>query len=388
MDPLKERIAPFVADLVKLRRDVHAHPELGFEEVRTSELVARTLEGYGLEVHRGLGKTGVVGVLRGQGTASIAFRADIDCLPMTETGKVAHASTHVGRMHACGHDGHTAMLLGAAQVLAQKPPKGSVYFVFQPAEEGLGGGRVMVEEGLFARFPADRIFALHNWPELPAGTIAVRRGAIMAATDRFEITLRGKGGHAAIPHLTRDPVVAAAALVSALQPLVSRCTDPLDSAVLSVTSIETSNPRAFNVVPEEARLLGTFRSLRPSTRDMLRARIPEVAQGIAQAFGVSAQVALTAGYPATVNDATQADFAAMVAAKVVGAEHVRTDINPSMAAEDFSYMLEAKAGAYIWLGQGEPTHSAYLHTPGYDFNDAVLPIGTALFVALAEEALA
>jgi hippurate hydrolase len=372
---------------VALRRDVHAHPELGFEEHRTQELVAKTLESYGLEVHRGLAKTGVVGVLRGAGAASIAFRADIDCLPMTESGQVAHVSTHAGRMHACGHDGHTAMLLGAAQTLAEHPPKGTVYFVFQPAEEGLGGGRVMVEEGLFRTFPADRVFALHNWPELPAGTIGVRRGATMAATDRFEIPLTGKGGHAAIPHLTKDPVVAAAALVSALQPLVSRCTDPLDSAVLSVTSIETSNPRAFNVVPEQARLLGTFRSLRPSTRQMLRTRIPEVAQGVAQAFGVTAKVDLTAGYPATVNDDAQADFAAMVAAKVVGAKNVRTDLPPSMAAEDFSYMLEAKAGAYIWLGQGQPSHSAYLHTPGYDFNDAVLPVGVALFVALAEEAL-
>ena len=389
-DPI-EMLRLFHAELVHIRRDIHANPELGFEETRTSQLVAEKLTEYGVEVHRGLAKTGVVGVIKGKKHSSgraIGLRADMDCLPMHETSEVPHKSKVAGRMHACGHDGHTTMLLGAARYLAQtRNFDGTVNLIFQPAEEGGGGGQVMVQEGLFERFPCDAVYALHNWPGLPPGRMAVRAGPVMAATDEIRITIRGKGGHAAMPHLTADPVVAAAQVITALQTIASRNVSPLDSVVVSVCSMQTSQLGAFNVIPGHVLLVGTVRSFRPETRELAERRVREIVTGIAQALGASAEIEYRRGYPATINSEKESAFAARVGEKVFGKGNVVTDGEPTMGGEDFSFMLQARPGAYVFLGQGGGLGGCFLHNPGYDFNDEVIPLGAGYLAALAEESL-
>ncbi|MGH8689070.1 MAG: M20 aminoacylase family protein [Burkholderiales bacterium] len=386
-----EMLRLFHAELVHIRRDIHAHPELGFEETRTSQLVADKLAEWGIEVHRGLAKTGVVGVIHGRknsGAHAVGLRADMDCLPMHETGNVPHRSTVAGRMHACGHDGHTTMLLGAARYLAQtRNFDGTVNLIFQPAEEGGGGGRVMVEEGLFERFPCDAVYAIHNWPGLAPGRIAVRPGPMMAATDEIKLKVRGRGGHAALPHLAADPVVMTAHIIAALQTVASRNANPVDALVVSLCSMQTSQLGAFNVIPAHVDLIGTVRTFSPEMRDLAERRIKEIATAVAQGLGGSAEIEYRRGYPATVNTEAEALFAARVGEKVFGAGNVVTDGEPTMGGEDFSYMLQAKPGAYVFLGQGGMQGGCFLHNPGYDFNDEVIPLGAGYLAALAEESL-
>jgi amidohydrolase len=384
-------IRGYHAELKAIRHDLHAHPELAFEESRTSSIVAEKLAGWGIEVHRGLAKTGVVGVIKGKKQKSgkgVGLRADMDCLPMHEAGNLPYRSRNEGRMHACGHDGHTTMLLGAARYLAEtRNFDGTAYVIFQPAEEGGGGGQVMVQEGLFKRFPANEIYALHNWPIMGPGKIAVRAGPMMAATDEIQIKVRGKGGHAAMPQLTVDPVVASAHIITALQTIASRNVDPLDAIVVSVCSMATSQLGAFNVIPEAVQLVGTVRSFKAETRELAEKRVKEIASKVAEALGASAEIEYRRGYPATVNSAREAAFAARVGEQVFGKGNVMTDIDPTMGGEDFSYMLQACPGAYIWLGQGGGPGGCFLHNPNFDFNDEVIPLGAGYLAALVEEAL-
>jgi amidohydrolase len=386
-----ESIRAFHSELKEIRRDIHAHPELAFDENRTSALVAEKLAGWGVEVHRGLARTGVVGVIRGNAGASgrgVGLRADMDCLPMHETSAVPHRSRHEGRMHACGHDGHTAMLLGAARYLAEtRRFDGTAYVIFQPAEENGGGGHVMVKEGLFARFPANEVYALHNWPGLPPGKMAVRPGPVMAATDEIQIIVRGVGGHAAMPHLTVDPVVACAQIISALQTVASRSVAPADAVVVSICSMQTSQVGAFNVIPDSVKLIGTVRSFRPETRDLAEKRVKDIAEKVAQALGAKAEIQYLRGYPATVNSEREARFAARVGEDIFGKGNVVTDADPTMGGEDFSYMLLERPGAYVWLGQGGGPGGCMLHNAGYDFNDEVIPLGAGLLASLVEQAL-
>jgi amidohydrolase len=384
------------ADLTAIRRELHRHPELGFEEHFTSGLVARQLERYGVdEIHRGIGKTGVVGVIRGTrpgaGQASsrtIGLRADMDALPLAEENAFEHRSTAPGLMHACGHDGHTAMLLGAARQLAlTRRFDGTVHLIFQPGEEGYAGARAMIEDGLFERFPCDTVWAMHNWPGLEPGTIAVRPGPMMAAADRVTITIEGKGGHGAHAYLAIDPVVVAAHVITAAQTIVSRNVGPLDSAVVSLCSIQAGHPAAMSVIPREAVITGTVRSFRIQTQDMIEQRLTQLAEQIAAGFGARATVRYERMYPATVNSHDEALFGGDVATELVGAEHVIRDLDPSMGAEDFAFMLERRPGAYFRIGQGGAESGCYLHNPRYDFNDEILPLGAALFVRLAERAL-
>src|SRR3954471_2021162 len=386
-----DRIRSYHRELTAVRRDLHAHPELAFHEDRTSNLVADKLSAWGIDVHRGLAKTGIVGVIPGKKKTSgraIGLRADMDCLPMHERNTFEHKSQNAGRMHACGHDGHTTMLLGAARYLAEtRNFDGTAYVIFQPAEEGGGGGQVMVQEGLFERFPANEIYALHNWPILPPGIIAVRPGPMMAATDEVQITVRGQGGHAAVPQLTVDPVVAAAHIITALQTIASRNVDPLDAIVVSVCSMATSQIGAFNVIPESVQLIGTVRSFKAETREFAERRIREIVGKVAEALGGSATVEYTRGYPATVNSKRESEFAARVGERVFGAGNVITDVDPTMGGEDFSYMLQARPGAYVWLGQGGGPGGCFLHNPAFDFNDEVIPLGAGYLAALAEQSL-
>ena len=374
-----------------MRRDLHAHPELGFEEVRTSGIVASALESYGIEVHRGIGKTGVVGIIRGRGTDSgrmVGLRADMDALPMSEDNKFAHRSTKSGLMHGCGHDGHTTMLLGAARYLAHtRDFDGTVVLIFQPAEEGRGGARAMLEDGLFDTYPCDAIYALHNWPGLPPGTIGVNPGPMMAAADRFELIVKGKGGHGAHPYQTIDPVVAAAHIITALQSVVSRNVNPLDSAVVSIGSMQAGNAGAMSVIPSEARLVGTVRTFRRSVQEQVEQRMREVAQGVAQAFGASAEMNYDRLFPATLNTPQHAHLVADIATELLGREHVIRDLTPSMGSEDFSFMLQQRPGAYFRLGQGGAESGCVLHNSRFDFNDEVIPLGSAMFCALAERGL-
>jgi amidohydrolase len=312
----------------------------------------------------------------------------MDCLPIPEANTFEHKSKHEGRMHACGHDGHTTMLLGTARYLAEtRNFEGTAYVIFQPAEEGGGGGQVMVKEGLFERFPASQVYAIHNYPGLPAGTMAVRSGPVMAATDEVEVIVRGRGGHAAFPHLTVDPVVVAAHVITALQTIASRSVDPVDAVVLSLCSMQTSQTGAFNVIPDSVRMLGTVRTFKPQTRDFAEKRIGEMARKVAEAFGATADARYTRGYPATVNSAAEAQFAARVGERVFGKGKVITEFDPVMGGEDFSYMLEARPGAYVFLGQGGGPGACFLHNANYDFNDEVIPLGAGYLAALVEEAL-
>jgi len=384
-----DRIRGFHAELREIRRDLHAHPELAFEESRTSARVVEYLKKWGIETHTGLAKTGVVGVIRnGKSSRGVGLRADMDCLPMHESNSFAHKSRHEGRMHACGHDGHTTMLLGAARYLAEtRNFDGTAYLIFQPAEEGGGGGQVMVQEGLFEKFPASEVYALHNWPIMPPGKIAVRPGPMMAATDEVIITIRGKGGHAAVPQLTVDPVVASAQVISALQTIASRNVNPLDAVVVSVCSMQTSQVGAFNVIPEAVKLIGTVRSFRPETRDLAEQKVKSIATKVAEAMGASAEVQYSRGYPPTINTAREAEFAARVGERIFGKGNVARDVEPTMGGEDFSYMLQARPGAYVWLGQGGGPGGCFLHNPNFDFNDEVIPLGAGYLAALVEDAL-
>src|SRR6202162_2561050 len=379
------------AELTALRRDLHAHPELGFEEHRTAEVVTRELAALGLEYHAGIGKTGVVGVVRGERNdsgRSIGLRADMDALPMHEENSFAHVSRFKGRMHGCGHDGHTTMLLGAARDLARvRRFDGTVYLIFQPGEEGFAGGKAMVDDGLFVRFPADQIYALHNWPGLPPGTIAVRPGPMMAAADRIEIHIEGRGGHGAHPYLSIDPVLVAGHIITAVQSIVARNVSPIDTAVVSLCAMHAGNLAAMSVIPRDAKLVGTVRTFRPSTQDAIERRLNELVHSIAAAFGASATLKYERVYPATINSDLQAVFAADVADTLIGAENVVRDLEPSMGSEDFSFMLEKRPGAYARLGQGGAEGGCFLHNARYDFNDEVIPLGAGYLAALAEAAM-
>ncbi|MFN3984312.1 MAG: M20 aminoacylase family protein [Rhodocyclaceae bacterium] len=375
-----------VAAATGWRRDFHAHPELGFREARTSARIAELLQSFGLEVDRGLGGTGVVGTLRCGDGPSIGLRADMDALPMQELGEVAHCSVHPGCMHACGHDGHSAILLAAAAELARSRRfRGTVHFVFQPAEENLGGARRMIADGLFERFPMQAIYGLHNWPGLPLGQVAVNPGPMMASLDTFEVVINGSGCHAAMPERGIDPVVVATQLVGALQTIVSRRIAATDSAVLSVTRIEAGE--AINVIPQTASLSGTVRCLQESARAEVERLMADMLAHLPEAYGASARFEYRRGYPVTCNHAAEAGFARDVALEVVGAPHVTWGCRPSMASEDFAFMLEACPGAYLWLGVDGATPSAALHNPGYDFNDDAIGIGARLWCALVERAL-
>jgi len=385
-----EQVARYHAELTAFRRDLHAHPELAFEESRTAQRVADQLATWGIEVHRGLAKTGVVGVIQGRRPSqrAVGLRADMDCLPMHETAQRPHTSQSAGRMHACGHDGHTTMLLGAARYLSEtREFHGTAYVIFQPAEEHGGGGKVMVQEGLFERFPANEVYALHNWPGLPPGKIAVRSGPVLAAVDEIRIEVRGRGGHAAMPHLSVDPVVAAAHVITGLQTIASRNVDPLGAVVVSLCSVETSQLGTFNVIPDAVKLVGTVRTFNAQTQLLAEKRIREIAQGVAAGLGATARLEYIRGYPATVNAAQKADFAAAVGERIFGRDNVVREFDPSMGGEDFAYMLQARPGAYILLGQGDGAGDCCLHSSNYDFNDEVIPLGAGYLAALAEAAL-
>lgn len=384
----------FLDDLVAIRRDLHAHPELAFGEVRSADLVARELAAYGLEVHRGLAKTGVVGILRkGRSARAIGLRADLDALPLDEKNDFAHRSTHPGQMHACGHDGHCAMLLGAARYLAEHRDAidfdGTVYFIFQPAEESEGGARVMLEDGLLAKYPMDAIYGLHNWPGIAVGEMAVMPGPVMAGTCAFEIRVQGRGCHAAMPDLGVDTLVAASQLVLALQTVVARNVPPCEAAVVSVTQIHGGE--AWNVIPDDAVLRGTIRSFKPEIQQLVERAIERLSSGIADAFGARITVDFDSRYPPTVNSVAETELCRRVAADVLGSDAVRQNELPSMAAEDFAYLLQVKPGCYVWLGNGLKGSARHggcaLHNPHYDFNDDILRIGVSYWVKLVEHAL-
>ncbi|HKL63901.1 MAG TPA: M20 aminoacylase family protein [Woeseiaceae bacterium] len=384
---LLDRIRERHDTLTAWRHHIHAHPELAYEEKATSDFVADKLAGFGLEVHRGLGVTGVVGTLRaGSSERAIGLRADMDALPIRELNEFDHRSRHEGLMHACGHDGHTTMLLGAAEHLAARPDfDGVVHFIFQPAEEGRAGAKAMIDDGLFERFPVETVYGMHNWPGLPVGEFAVRVGPQMAASDKFEITVRGRGGHAAMPHQTIDPVVTAAHIITALQSLASRNTEPTDSVVVSVTVLRGGE--TFNVIPDEVVLKGTARTLTPASRDRVERDIARVAAGVAEGFGAAAETTYYRTYPPTVNTPAEADIAARAAAAVVGTENVHRDLPPTMGGEDFAFMLQEKPGCYLWLGNGPGQGGCMLHNARYDFNDDALPVGVAYWVRLVGEVL-
>ena len=377
--------------LTHLRRDLHAYPELGFEEHRTSALVAEKLKSFGVdEVHTGIGRTGVVGVIRGRGESArtMGLRADMDALQMEEENDFAHRSTRSGLMHGCGHDGHTTILLGTAQYLAAtRRFDGSAVLIFQPGEEGFAGAKAMIDDGLFKRFPVEEVYALHNWPALEPGRFGLNPGPMMASADRIEITICGKGGHAAHPHRAIDPVVVAAHIVTAAQTIVARNVAPLQAAVLSLCSIHAGNPGAFSVIPREAKLVGTVRTFSADVQNLIEERLTELAESTARALGAEAKVVYERIYPATINHPVQTSFAADTAAHLVGEDQVVRNLEPSMGAEDFSFMLRERPGCYVRLGQGGGAEGCFLHNTRYDFNDAVIPLGAAFFAALAERGM-
>lgn len=382
--PLDDLLPDILPAVTQLRRDIHAHPELAFQETRTAGLVADRLQALGLEVFRGMARTGVIARLRlGSGSRTIGLRADMDALPLPELNNFPHRSCHEGHMHACGHDGHTAMLLGAAEALKRRSNfDGTVVFIFQPAEEHEGGGRVMVEEGLFQRFPMEMVFGLHNWPGMPVGDFGIAEGPVMAGADRFDITLTGRGGHAAMPHQARDVIVAGSALVQAIQTLVSRNADPLDSAVVSVTRFHAGH--ADNVLPEHALLGGTVRTFRESLQADLATGLQRLCEGVAATYGVRAELRYERGYPPTINAASAASHCRAAARRCVGPGRVHVDLRPSMGAEDFAYLARAVPACYVWLGNGPGEGGCMLHSPHYDFNDEALPVGIRYWVELAE----
>jgi hippurate hydrolase len=387
-----KRLADWHGELTAFRRDLHAHPELGFEETRTAQRVVAALRAAGVdEIHEGIGKTGVVGVVHGSSRGEsgkdrmLGLRADMDALPLAEDNDFAWRSCTRGRMHACGHDGHTTMLVGAARYLAEtRRFAGSAVLIFQPGEEGFAGAKAMIDDGLFERFPVDAVYAMHNWPSLPPGHVGVNPGPMMAAADRIEIIVHGKGGHGAHPYLAVDPVLVAGHIITAVQSIVARNVSPVDSAVISLCAMNAGDPGAFSVIPREARLIGTVRTFRPEVQDMVEERLARLVDSVAVGFGATATLHYTRTYPATINSGEHAEFAADVAAALVGEDRVTRQMPPSMGAEDFSFMLQVKPGAYLRLGQGG---GAFLHNPRYDFNDEVLPLGAALFAGLVERSM-
>jgi amidohydrolase len=391
-------IESVLADAVQIktiRRDIHAHPELCFQEDRTSDLVAKCLTDWGIPVHRGMGKTGVVGIIKnGSSSRAVGLRADMDALPMTEHNKFAHASKFAGRMHACGHDGHTAMLLAAAKHMAKhRSFDGTVYLVFQPAEEGGGGAREMIKDGLFEKFPMDAIFGAHNWPNEKVGRIAVRSGPVMASSNEFKITIRGKGSHAALPYTGVDPVPIACQMVQAFQTIVTRNRNPVDPAVISVTMIHAGE--ATNVVPDSCELQGTVRTFTVETLDLIEKRMKEIADHTCAAFGATCEFQFDRNYPPTINHPAETDFIRKVIGSVVGDTNV-VEMQQTMGAEDFSYFLQAKQGSFFFIGNGDGDHREMghgmgpctLHNPNYDFNDDLIPLGATIWVRIAEQFLA
>jgi len=395
---IPDSISAIVGPIRAIRRDIHAHPELKFEENRTAEIVASALRSFGIdEIHTGLGKTGVVGILRGRpGSKMLGLRADMDALPMTELNAFEHKSQYAGKMHACGHDGHTATLLAAAKVMsADRDFAGSVAFIFQPAEEGGGGARAMIVDGLFERFPCDAVFAIHNWPGLRVGEFGLNPGAMMASSNEFEITVCGKGAHAAMPHLGVDPVLIASHLIQAFQSLVSRETKPIDATVVSVTQINAGE--ATNVIPDTCVMKGTVRTFSAQALDTIEQGMARICHQLPPAFNARAEFSFLRNYPPTINHAKEAMLAADVAAEIVGEAMVQRHVEPTMGAEDFAYMLQEKPGAYIFLGNGD-TSGAHrtaghglgpctLHNPSYDFNDDLIPIGATFWQLLAKRFL-
>ena len=373
--------------LESVRQDIHAHPELAYEEQRTAGIVKRYLEQWGIETHTGLATTGVVGTLTNGPGPSIGLRADMDALPIREANQFAYRSKHDGKMHACGHDGHTTMLLGAARYLAaNKNFRGTVNFIFQPAEEAAGGAKVMIDDGLFELFPVDAVFGMHNWPGLAVGQFAVKTGAMMASLDCFDIVVEGTGTHGALPHRGVDPVLAASHIVTALQSIVSRNVDPLQVAVLSVTKFHAGD--AYNIVPARAELGGGIRCFDPDLRAKILRRVEEVAEKVAESFGARATVTYQMAYPPVMNEASNTLLAAEAASAVVGAGNVDTNSQPSLGSEDFAFMLERKPGCYLFIGNGSGKGGCVIHNPAYDFNDEILTLGATYWVRLVERFLA
>ena len=373
-------------EMTNWRRLLHSQPELAFHEKWTSDFVADKMESFGLSIHRGLAGTGVVATLKNGEGPSIGLRADMDALPLMEKNRFEHRSQNEGKMHACGHDGHTTMLLGAAAELAESPNfMGTVHFIFQPAEEGGGGGNVMVREGLFEKFPVDAVYGMHNWPGMEPGEIGVLTGPVLAANDAFDLEILGKGGHAAMPDLSIDPILTASQAVVALQSLVSRSINPLEAAVVTVTQIHAGD--AYNVIPDSVKLCGSIRTFKSEIREKVHAGMKRIAEGVAAGFGAKAELKIKQGYPATINSVEESRRAASAATKVIGKEKVILDALPSTGSEDFSYMLQARPGCYIWLGNGNRGGGCLLHNPHYDFNDEILPIGTSYWISLVEQEL-
>ena len=383
-----KEIKRFHDEMTEWRRDIHQRPELKFEENCTADLVAAKLKEFGIEIHRGLAKTGVVGTINNGDGPSIGLRADMDALPLEENNTFKHASRNPGKMHACGHDGHTAMLLGAAKHLASsKNFKGTVNFIFQPAEEGGGGGELMIKEGLFEMFPVDSVYGLHNWPGMPAGIFGVGSGPIMASVDTFDLTINGRGGHAAMPDQCIDPIIIASQVVSALQTIPSRNTHPVDSLVISVTKIHAGD--AYNVIPDSVQMHGTVRTFQPETRKEIPSSMLRVTEGVCAAYGGTCELNYMSGYPATINSVAETEISAKAVVDLFGEENIIRNPTPSMGGEDFSYMLEARPGCYVWLGigPGKGEGGCMLHSSRYDFNDDILPIGASYWVKLVENEL-
>lgn len=382
---------PFLNDLIAVRHDLHAHPELAYHETRTSQIVAKALKKYGLEVVEGLAKTGVVGVLRlGDGGRTIGLRADMDALPMAEKNEFVYRSSHHARMHACGHDGHTTLLLGAARYLSEHRTdfaglNGTVYFIFQPAEEAEAGAKTMIEDGLFDKCPIDAVFGLHNWPGIPVGEMAVMSGPVMAGTCALEISVSGHGCHAAMPNLGVDTMLVAAHLVTALQSVVARNIHPCESAVVSVTQIHGGD--AVNIIPDDAVLRGTIRTFKPEVQETVERAIERLCAGVASAFGAQINAKFEHRYPPTINSQLETEYCLRAAKATCGEKHVRRHELPSMGAEDFAYMLREKPGCYVWLGNGAGTGGCSLHNPYYDFSDEAIPVGVSYWVNLVQQYL-
>ena len=386
--PVLNSINQMLDEMKSWRQDLHKIPEIGLEEYETSKYIKNKLKEFNINFKEGYSNTGLVAWVKGNkgnSNKSIGLRADFDALPMPEKNNFDHKSTKDGMMHACGHDGHTSMLLGAAKYVSENNNfDGTVYFIFQPGEEGFAGGKKMIEDGLFDDFSIDEVYALHNWPDLPLGSFGVNSGPMMAAVDEFDIIVKGKGGHAAFPQLVIDPIIVASQIVTAIQTIISRSTDPVDKALISITKIHGGT--AYNVIDDEVKLSGTIRTFKPETRSFIEKKIEEIANGIAKAHGAGANIEfdLINKYPPTINSKKESEFAAKIAKQMVGEENVNTDIDPSMGGEDFSYLLNKKPGSYLYIGQGDENHKAHLHTTKYDFNDNLLPIGVNYWVNLVK----
>lgn len=385
--PVLNSVNQMQDEMRKWRQDLHRIPEIGLEEFETSKYIKDKLKSWNIEFKDGYANTGIVAWIKGtngKSNKSIGLRADFDALPMPEKNNFEHKSKYSGMMHACGHDGHTSMLLGAAKYLSENNDfDGTVHFIFQPGEEGFGGGKIMIEEGVLDDFKIDEVYALHNWPELPIGKFGVSSGPMMAAVDEFDIIVKGKGGHAAIPDLTIDPIIIASQIINAIQTIISRVTSPIDKALISITKIKAGS--AYNVISDEAYLGGTVRTFKPQTRKLIESKIYNTAKGIALANGGDIEFSYKAGYPPTINSKKESIFAGSVAKKLVGEENVNTEIEPSMGGEDFSYFLNKMPGSYLYIGQQDEKHNAHLHTTKYDFNDNLLPIGVNFWVELVKQ---